>query len=87
MKELNEIQSDVAQKYEMSFCSKIAKMLQSNLDGFLKTKAIFIIVQLVEKSHTKDLIINDLNKFKGEILKNKDNKKLTGMMLLAKALN
>ena len=86
LKDLSKIEGE-AKKYEISFAKNIADILKSNLDKFLNTKAIFIIVQLMENTKTKNLISKELNKFKGEILKNKDNNKLSGMKLLAKQFN
>ena len=40
----------------------------------------------MENEKTKNLLNKELKKYKGEILKNKDNDKLTGMKLLAKLI-
>ena len=40
----------------------------------------------MENKNTKNLLNKELMKFKGEILKNKDNDKLSGMKLLAKLI-
>ena len=64
----------------------LAHILKNDIDKFLNSRAIFIIVQLMENENTKNLLKKDLMKFKGEILKNKDNDKLVGMKLLAKLI-
>ena len=85
LKELNEAEGE-AKKYEMTLAEKISHILKSDMDKFLNLRAIFIIVQLMENEKTKNLLNKELKKYKGEILKNKDNDKLTGMKLLAKLI-
>ena len=85
LKELNEAKGE-AKKYEMTLAEKIAHILKTDMDKFLNLRAIFIIVQLMENEKTKNLLNKELKKYKGEILKNKDNDKLTGMKLLAKLI-
>ena len=85
LKELNESEGE-AKKYEMTFAEKIAYILKSDMDKFIHSRAIFLMVQLMENKNTKKLINNELSKFKGEIMKNKDNDKLVGMKLLAKLM-
>ncbi len=84
LKELNKSEGE-AKKYEITLADKIAHILKSEMDKFLNSRAIFIIVQLMENKNTKNLL-KELMKFKGEILKNKDNDKLSGMKLLAKLI-
>ena len=85
LKELNKSEGE-AKKYEITLADKIAHILKSEMDKFLNSRAIFIIVQLMENKNTKHLLNKELMKFKGEILKNKDNDKLSGMKLLAKLI-
>ena len=82
LKELNETEGE-GKKYEMKFAENIVKILKGDMDKFLNTRAIFIIVQLMENKNTKNLINKELTKFKDEILKNKNNDKLKGMKILA----
>ena len=86
LKELNKSDGE-AKKYEISLAEKVANILKSEMDKFLNSKAIFIIVQLMENDNTKNLLSKELKKYKGEIMKNKDNDKLSGMKLLAKLIN
>ena len=86
LKELDESKGE-AKKYEITLAEKIAYILKSEMDKFLNCRAIFIIVQLMENENTKNLLNKELKKFKGEIMKNKDNDKLKGMQLLAKAID
>ena len=85
LKELSEVEGE-AKKYELTFAEKVAHVLKSDMDKFLHSRAIFIVVQLMENKNTKKLLSKELMKFKGEILKNKDNDKLVGMKLLAKLI-
>ena len=82
LKELNETEGE-AKKYEIKLAENIVKYLKSDMEKFLNSRAIFIIVQLMENKDTKNLINKELMKFKDEILKNKDNDKLKGMNILA----
>ena len=86
LKELNKSDGE-AKKYEISLAEKVANILKSEMDKFLNSRAIFIIVQLMENDNTKILLSKELKKYKGEIMKNKDNDKLIGMKLLAKLIN
>ena len=85
IKELGESKGE-AKKYEKKMAENLAHILKNDIDKFLNSRAIFIIVQLMENENTKNLLKKDLMKFKGEILKNKDNDKLVGMKLLAKLI-
>jgi hypothetical protein len=85
LKELNEVEGE-AKKYELTFAEKVSHILKSDMDKFLHSRAIFIVVQLMENKNTKKLLSKELMKFKGEILKNKDNDKLVGMKLLSKLI-
>ena len=85
LKELDESEGE-AKKYEITLAEKIAYILKSEMDKFLNSRAIFIIVQLMENEKTKNLLNKELKKYKGEIMKNKDNDKLKGMQLLAKLM-
>ena len=85
LKELSEVEGE-AKKYELTFAEKVAHVLKSDMDKFLHSRAIFIVVQLMENKNTKKLLSKELMKFKGEILKNKDNDKLVGMKLLSKLI-
>ena len=85
LKELDETEGE-AKKYEITLAEKIAYILKSEMDKFLNSRAIFIIVQLMENEKTKNLLSKELKKYKGEIMKNKDNDKLKGMQLLAKLM-
>ena len=85
LKDLNNSEGE-AKKYEITFAEKIAYILKSEMDKFLKSKAIFIILQLMENKSTQHLLNKELKKFKGEIMKNKDNDKMKGMQLLAKII-
>ena len=42
---------------------------------------------IMENKDTKKYLVKELGKFKGEIMKNKDNEKLKGMQLLSKLIN
>lgn len=85
MKTLSETKKQ-GKKYMLGFVEKIVKILKLNLEAFLNTKAIFIIVQIMENEKTKSLIKDDLEKFRSEIKKNEANPKLVGMVLLAKLI-
>ena len=85
MKELDESGGE-SKKYEINLGKKIAYILNSEMDKFLNSRTIFLIVQLMENKNTKNLLNKELNKFKGEIMKNKDNDNLKGMQLLAKLM-
>ena len=85
-KDLIEIKGE-GNKYGKSFGEKLANIMKGNLDKFLDSRAVFLIVMIMENKDTKKYLSKELGKFKGEIMKNKDNEKLKGMQLLSKLIN
>ena len=73
-------------KIKTEFCEKVSKILLLNIEGFLNTKAIFIIVKLLENPKTRDLIEKDLIKHKVLIKEKEKEKGLTGFQILSKNL-
>ena len=76
-----------ANKYGKSFAEKIAKIMKPDLDKFLDSRAVFLIVMIMENKDTKTFLNKEIEKFRGDIMKNKDNEKLKGMQLLSKLIN
>ena len=76
-----------ANKYGKSFAEKIAKIMKPDLDKFLDSRAVFLIVMIMENKDTKTFLSKEIEKFRGDIMKNKDNEKLKGMQLLSKLIN
>ena len=85
-KDLIELKTE-ANKYGKSFAEKLANIMKGNLDKFLDSRAVFLIVMIMENNDTKKYLNKELSKFKGEIMKNKNNDKLKGMQLLSKLIN
>jgi pumilio family protein 6 len=85
-KDLIEIDGE-ANKYGKKFAEKLANIMKADLDKFLDSRAVFLIVMIMENKDTKKYLSKELGKFKGIIMKNKDNEKLKGMQLLAKLIN
>ena len=76
-----------ANKYGKNFAEKLAKIMKGDLDKFLDSRAVFLIVMIMENKYTKKYLEKEIEKFKGIIMKNKDNEKLKGMQLLSKLIN
>ena len=85
-KDLIEIEGE-GNKYGKSFAEKIAKIMKTDLDKFLDSRAVFLVVMIMENKDTKKYLSKELEKFKSDIMKNKDNEKLKGMQLLSKLIN
>ena len=85
-KDLIELKGE-GNKYGKSFGEKLANIMKGNLDKFLDSRAVFLIVMIMENKDTKKYLSKELGKFKGEIMKNKDNEKLKGIQLLSKLIN
>jgi len=85
-KDLIEFEGE-ANKYGKNFGEKLANIMKGDLDKFLDSRAVFLIVMIMENKDTKKYLSKELGKFKGIIMKNKDNEKLKGMQLLAKLIN
>jgi hypothetical protein len=70
----------------LNFIKEISKLLLTDLKNYLNTKAIFLIVKIMENEETQKLMANELKKFKNEIVEKSGEKDLIGYQLLAKAL-
>ena len=74
------------EKIVFEFSKKLAKILSNNIEGFLDTKAIFIIIHIIENEKTKSLIEKDLLKHK-LMIKNKENEAgFKGFQIISKNL-
>ena len=78
--------NDEFKKYEKTFYFEISELLKKDLDLFLNTRAVFLIIQIIENKRTKNLI--NLDKFKKIIEENKDSKDKDkqGLNLLSKLI-
>ena len=85
-KDLIEIEGE-GNKYGKNFAEKIANIMKRDLEKFLDSRAVFLIVMIMENKDTKKYLSKELGKFKAIIMNNKDNEKLKGMQLLAKLIN
>lgn len=72
---------------QVAFFKGLTGVLLNNLEGFLNTKAIFIVVTLVENEKTKKYIEKDLKKLKNLITEKSEEKDMIGFQLLNKSLN
>jgi len=86
IKIIKKIIKDFSNK-NIDFVKSIADILRLSLAEFLDTKAIFIIVNIIENSLTKKLLYDDVKKFKALISKKAENEKLTGYNILANHIN
>jgi hypothetical protein len=73
-------------KINLEFCTKLGKILLTNVEGFLNTKAIFILIKLLENKKTKSLVDKELLKHKNLIKEKIKDEKLTGFQILSKNL-
>jgi pumilio family protein 6 len=69
------------------FYKALTDVLMNNLDGYLNTKAIFIIVTIAENPKTKKFIEPALSKFRTYIKNQAGEKDKVGFQLLGKILN
>jgi hypothetical protein len=72
--------------FKLNFFKEIACVILNNLDGFLKTKGIFIIVTIVENAASKKYLIKELGKFKSMIKTKGNEKDQVGFKILNKVL-
>jgi hypothetical protein len=70
----------------LKFIKDLAAVLLTNIEGFLETKAIFIIVKILENEETKKLLYNEVKKYKSIISEKANQKDLIGYQLLAKII-
>ena len=85
-KDLIEIEGE-GNKYGKNFAEKIANIMKRDLDKFLDSRAVFLIVMIMENKDTKKYLSKELGKYRSIIMKNKDNEKLKGIQLLSKLIN
>jgi pumilio homology domain family member 6 len=86
---INRIMKSVKDLEEIcdEFYKALSDVLLNNLDGYLNTKAIFIIVTIAENPKTKKFIESALNKFRTYIKNQAGEKDKVGFQLLGKILN
>ena len=84
MKILSENKNNEIKKYEKTFYFEISEILKKNLEFFLNSRAVFLIIQIVENN--KNLI--NLDKYKKIIDENKNSndKNKQGIILLSKLI-
>lgn len=84
IKDLMQKENETTEKEEvkLSFIKGIVKVLVSNLEQFLCTKAIFIIIQVLELPKIKKLLAKDVKKYKETIAEKAKDKTLKGFQIL-----
>lgn len=71
----------------LTFSSQVASVLTKNLDEVLRTRAVFIVLELVEHKETAKLIVPQLMAKKKEIVKiAKDMPQAKGLQILVTKL-
>ena len=85
-KDLMDIKGE-GNKYGKNFGEKLANIMKKDFEKFLDSRAVFLIVMIVENKETKKYLSKELGKYKELIMKNKDNDKLKGIQLLSKLIN
>jgi len=73
-------------KIVLDFCDKLVKILFKNVEGFLNTKAIFILINILENKKTRNLVEKELLKHKNLIKEKQKEGGLTGFQILSKHL-
>jgi hypothetical protein len=71
----------------LKFIKDLANAFLIDLKAFLDTKAIFIIVKIMENPETKKFLQNEMKKYKTEITEKSKQEGLIGYQLLAKNLS
>ncbi len=69
---------------KMNFCKNISDILLKNIDGFMDTKAIFIIIRLLETEQTNKLLAKEVKKYKTKITEKAKEPELKGYQILSK---
>ncbi len=75
------------QNKNLDFIKSIADIIRLNLAEFLDTKAIFIMINIIENNDTKKFLFDDVKKFKTQIVKKSGEEKLAGYKVLTEILN
>ena len=80
LKVITKNQTDV----KITFCKNLSDLLLNNIDGFMDTKAIFIIIRLLETEQTYKLLANQVKKYKSKITEKAKEPELKGYQILSK---
>jgi len=71
---------------QLEFIRNISNILKLNLSGFLETKAIFIINNIVENQETKPYLFNELKVFQNTIQNKGNSKDCQGYKVLSEII-
>ena len=68
------------------FCKNISNILLKNIEGFMDTKAIFIIIKILETEETNKLLAKEVKKYESKIKEKSGDAELKGYQILVKKL-
>ena len=85
------VKADVAGKkrdkeHDLSFSSNVASILLKELEQTLSTRAVFILIELIESAETNALVIKQVKEQRALIERHAQKDKSTGLQILLKKL-
>jgi len=86
MKHVIETDKELENEINFNFFQEMAKLINTDLKAFLETKAVFLIVKILEHEKTKPLLLKDVKKFKNEIIEHAKKEGMVGHQLLSKLI-
>ena len=85
------VKADVAGKkkdpeHNLSFSQNVASILMRDFDATLSTRAVFILIELIENEETSPFVMKQLKEHKADVVNKAKKDKSTGLQILLKKL-
>lgn len=81
------VKYEASTQNNMVFSKKLGTVIKSNIDAVLKSRGVFIIIEMLAHKNSKDIIFDDLIRIKKNIIKiNKLNPDSKGLQILLEKL-
>lgn len=72
---------------KLNFCTSVSSILVKDLEATVSTRAVFILIELIEKEVTKQMVWKQVMAKKAQIQKLAQSDKSTGLSILIKKMN
>ena len=80
------VKAEVAGEQALDFCKSIANLMFKDFDKVVSTRAVFVLIELIESDKTKDLVIKQCRQHKPTIEQRAKAEKSAGLQILLKKL-
>jgi len=80
------VKAETANSKDLTFSKAAASILLKDFDKTIKSRAIFVLIELIENEKTTKLVLEEVKENKAQVLKMAKIDKSTGLQILAKKL-